>query len=107
MKDGIKQTLSVYRDSSFVAEYAERWVHAPLPAQLDRFLNILPKGAHVLDLGCGPGHHVAYMNSLGFRAIGVDQSPEMINVARQLFPTMRFDVGNWLDADFEPAGFDG
>lgn len=100
-------TLDVYRDSTFVDKYAERWVSAPPTAQLDRFLRCLPDGARVLDLGCGPGHHVAYMNTLGFRAVGVDQSPEMIRMARLLFPTMRFHVANWFDAAFEPAEYDG
>lgn len=48
----------------------------------------------VADLGCGPGHITAYLNELGLAAFGVDASPAMIELARQAYPGLRFDVGS-------------
>jgi SAM-dependent methyltransferase len=38
--------------------------------------------APVLDLGCGPGRHLAALRALGKRALGVDLSPVAVRLAR-------------------------
>ena len=43
-----------------------------LTARAVTFANLKP-GATVLDLGCGTGHTVRYLRSLGFHAVGVDR----------------------------------
>ena len=48
------------------------------------------------DLGCGPGHVAAYLTSLGANAIGIDISPEMVEVGRSRFPAVQFRVGSLL-----------
>ncbi|MFB7368950.1 class I SAM-dependent methyltransferase [Streptomyces sp. NPDC056222] len=48
----------------------------------------------VADLGCGPGHVTAHLDSLGLAAFGVDTSSAMIELARQAYPALRFDVGS-------------
>ncbi|MFD5828518.1 class I SAM-dependent DNA methyltransferase [Lentzea sp. NPDC060358] len=53
----------------------------------------------VADLGCGPGHLTAHLRSLGLDAFGVDLSPEMIALARQAHPDLRFDVGTMTALD--------
>lgn len=55
----------------------------------------------VADVGCGPGHVTAHLHSLGVTAFGVDLSPEMIALARETHPELRFEVGlmNALDVD--------
>lgn len=50
-------------------------------------------GGQVADLGCGPGHITAHLDELGLTASGVDASPSMIELARQTYPGLRFDVG--------------
>ncbi|MFF1955556.1 class I SAM-dependent DNA methyltransferase [Streptomyces sp. NPDC058220] len=47
----------------------------------------------VADVGCGPGHVTAYLQSLGLTAFGVDLSPRMVEVARRDHPGLRFDIG--------------
>ncbi|GGW52459.1 hypothetical protein GCM10010381_42430 [Streptomyces xantholiticus] len=42
----------------------------------------------VADLGCGPGLVTAHLAGLGVPAFGVDLSPKMIEVARQLNPRL-------------------
>jgi len=61
----------------------------------------------VLDAGCGPGHVTAHLAGLGLDARGLDLSPAMVEQARRLHPTLRFDAGTVLDlpaADATLAG---
>ncbi|MFE9450095.1 class I SAM-dependent methyltransferase [Streptomyces sp. NPDC006739] len=53
----------------------------------------------VADLGCGPGHVTAYLNESGLTAFGVDVSPAMIELARQAYPGLRFEVGSMAALD--------
>jgi len=48
-------------------------------------LDALPVGV-ALDAACGTGRHGAYLASLGHRVIGVDATPEMLDVARVKIP---------------------
>jgi SAM-dependent methyltransferase len=61
----------------------------------------------IADLGCGPGPVAAYINSLGGSALGVDISPEMVEVGRQRYPDVQFRIGSLLSlpiTDGELAG---
>ena len=48
---------------------------------LTAFIGQLANGAHVLDLGCGPGKEAALMATAGMRVDAVDASPEMVALA--------------------------
>lgn len=48
----------------------------------------------VVDIGCGPGRITAFLDSLGLTVSGVDLSPAMVELARDEFPNLRFDVGS-------------
>jgi SAM-dependent methyltransferase len=50
----------------------------------------------VADVGCGPGRVTAHLHGLGLSVFGVDLSPQMVAVARQAHPGLRFDVGSML-----------
>ncbi|UOZ06267.1 class I SAM-dependent methyltransferase [Amycolatopsis sp. WQ 127309] len=51
----------------------------------------------VVDVGCGPGHFTAHLVSLGLDASGVDLSPSMIELAREAYPDVGFEVGSMTD----------
>jgi SAM-dependent methyltransferase len=62
------------------------------PLALDRWLGGLDAAdraalavaeAPVLDLGCGPGRHLAALRRVGKRALGVDLSPVAVQLARR------------------------
>ncbi len=51
------------------------------------YKSILPedKNANILELGCGPGYFLKYLNELGYKNIqGVDISPEQLELAKKL-----------------------
>ena len=43
-----------------------------------------PRGARILDVGCGQGRTGAYLHSRGHRVTGVDLDPHLIERAREL-----------------------
>lgn len=73
---------------------------------LSRFSRYLGTGACVLDAGCGVGRDVADLRHLGFRAVGLDESPRMISIASHQFGD-HFAVGNLLRPPFRPGSFQG
>nr|WP_153426895.1 class I SAM-dependent methyltransferase [Streptomyces alkaliphilus] len=48
----------------------------------------------VAELGCGPGRVTAHLRDLGLDVFGVDLSPVMIELAREAYPDLRFEVGS-------------
>ena len=58
-------------------QYAVR--HQEMPERLielgKRFLGSLAKGSRILDVGCGAGRDMAWMEVQGFRTTGIDLSP--------------------------------
>jgi SAM-dependent methyltransferase len=73
--------------------------------QLDTFLDRLPEGAAVLELGCGGGRDAARMRQRGFAIDATDGTPALVRRANEAFGigarVMTFDQ---LDAD---AAYDG
>ncbi|MER7211880.1 class I SAM-dependent methyltransferase [Streptosporangium sp. NPDC000239] len=72
----------------------------PLPldrAVLAVFAELVRDAGPVAELGCGPGRTSAHLRDLGVDVFGVDLSPVMIDIAREAYPDMRFEVGS-MDA---------
>ena len=65
-------------------------------------------GRKAVDFGCGTGRSTRFLRQLGFDAIGVDISTEMIKRARQLDPDGDYrliaddgDSGRWRAGAFD------
>ena len=72
-----------------IAGKRERWLRRNdyFHAEHQRYMQFLvPKGARVLDLGCGTGHLLAALEPS--EGVGVDFSTGMIDIARQNFPNL-------------------
>lgn len=61
----------------------------------------------VADLGCGPGYVTAHLGGLGLNAFGVDLSPTMIELAREAYPDLRFEVGSMTALDIGDEALGG
>lgn len=54
---------------------------------LDRFLESVPKGGSILDIGCGAGEPIArHLVDRGYAVTGVDSSANLIDFCRQRMP---------------------
>ncbi len=66
---------------------------------LNRFIDLLPLKAKILDLGCGPGNIARLLleKQKGFQVLGIDLSHEMINLAKKNVPSGTFQIGDIRD----------
>nr|WP_319948971.1 methyltransferase domain-containing protein [uncultured Shimia sp.] len=74
-----RETLKVYDAQAH--EYAALTESEARNTQLMAFIQRLPTKAHVLDLGCGPGHCAATMAQAGMIVTATDASAEMVTLA--------------------------
>jgi cyclopropane fatty-acyl-phospholipid synthase-like methyltransferase len=58
----------------------------------------LPRGAEILDLGCGTGRHSIELARRGYRVTGLDLSQGMLDVARQTALAAGVEV-KWVKSD--------
>jgi len=58
-------------------------------------------GERILDLGCGPGHLTHKIAERGACVLGLDASPEMIGLARQNYPHLKFVLADAAQMQFE------
>ena len=54
----------------------------------------LGRDVHSLEVGCGTGTFTHLFNEAGFNIDGVDLSPNMISVAQNKYPDLRFAVAD-------------
>ena len=103
--------MSVFGSAWNAAAYDTRhgyiWKHG---AGVVELLDPQP-GERILDLGCGTGHLTAQIAAAGAHVVGIDNDPGMIELARQHYPALRFEVadgshfqlGETFDAVFSSA----
>jgi SAM-dependent methyltransferase len=63
-----------------------------------------PRGAHILDAGCGPGRIGGYLATVGHRVVGVDVDPALIEAAEQDHPGPRWLVADLAELDLPTRG---
>lgn len=66
----------------------------------------LPRGASVLDAGCGAGVPVTKLLSQSLQVTGVDFAEAQIELARRLVPQARFICQDVTQLDFPDGSFD-
>ncbi|HTO01971.1 MAG TPA: class I SAM-dependent methyltransferase [Microthrixaceae bacterium] len=60
---------------------------------------LVPRGANILDAGCGPGRVGGRLAALGHRVVGVDLDPILIEEARTVHPGATWMVGDLAQLD--------
>ena len=70
---------------------------------LDSYVRELPKGARLLDGGCGMGYWTVHFSRAGYPTLGLDVSRATIDKLKQLFPEAEFAVGD-IRATGLPSG---
>ncbi len=74
-------------------------------AQIERVIEYIPQGGHILDIGCGNGKMLGYLQEKTGAVIhGFDYSENAIGLARNSFKNGNFVHGCIGEVDY-PAGF--
>lgn len=74
----------------YAATYADISRYAP---SLQAFLDLLPQGAGVLELACGPGNVTRHLlqRRPDLKVLGTDLAPAMLDIARAVNPDATFE----------------
>jgi SAM-dependent methyltransferase len=64
------------------------------------------RGSNVLEIGSGPGHVAHALTEAGAAATGVDFAPQMIKLARRLYPAIAFHEADAERLPFDAGTFD-
>lgn len=95
-----EKTIAFYDTAA--DRYANLTASGTPSASLLAFMALLPKGADVLDLGCGPARASVHMRDAGFRPDPVDASQSMIDLANEAHDIgarkLTFDEVDMVDA---------
>lgn len=73
---------------------------------IEKFLESL-LGNLILDAGCGVGEDCKYVEQKGFKAIGIDFSKGMLEIAKQKYPQGNFQLMDMQNIKFPSNTFDG
>lgn len=92
---------------ALATQFTDVWFDEVPGESLDSFLRYLPRGATVLDAGCGPGHHARYFRRAGVDPVGLDFSRGMIDIARAKVAGVPFVLGDLAHHPLPAERFDG
>ncbi len=72
-------------------------------------MELLDRGARVLDLGCGNGMDLAWLSKAGFEGVGIDSSSSLVAAARAIHAQSGVEIleKNFLFLSLEEASYDG
>ncbi len=99
-----KQDVRAYYDR--LAPFRDQWYarnHAYYTFLESRLRLLVPPGQAVLELGCGTGNLLAKLQPA--RALGIDVSPRMIEIAAHKYPRLQFRVDDAETVE-QPQPFD-
>jgi len=72
---------------------------------LSPLTNFLPVAATILDLGCGSGRDILWLQKRGYRVTGFERSPSLAELARKNSGCEIIE-GDFTSFDFSPMTFD-
>jgi SAM-dependent methyltransferase len=77
------------------------------PPLLVEWLQYLPAGARLLDLGCGGGQDAGDLARRGYRIVGVDRTSALLSAGRHRYPSLPLVRADLCDLPFQAMSFDG
>ena len=104
-----KKIIDCYNKTA--KNYAEKFTNELDNKHFDKILlkafitENIDKG-QLIDLGCGPGQITKFLFDNGFTdTVGVDISTEMVKIARQINPILKFQQADILNLQFQDNSF--
>lgn len=99
-------------DNPDIARGYEHWFKTPEGNRIDeeekeliRRMTPSGEGKSLLDVGAGTGHFSRFMTGLGYRVVGIDPSPVMLDEAKKRGP-VRYVMGDALCLPYPDRSFD-
>jgi len=99
-----RNTIRAYNE--IAEKFTEKWFNHPPVEILELLHENLPKKSRILDAGCGPGHHAAYLAKRGHEVAGIDLSSAMLDIARKSTNGIAFTQIDMQHPDFPRHSFD-
>ena len=78
-----EKTIATYNTKA--ADYIKMVKTDGPDTSLQAFIDLMPKGGRVLDLGCGPATSAAHMRDAGLQPDPVDAAPGMVALANETY----------------------
>jgi SAM-dependent methyltransferase len=104
MDDYIAKTISAYDDTKKYEDSTNLMVPT---TEIDEFLGMLKPDARLLDAGSAFGRDTNYIYSKGYDIQGMDLSEPLINRAKELYPSLTFNVADIRATGYKDEQFDG
>jgi len=100
--DKTKKTIEAYNKNA--EKFEDKFLHfEPYRKKIFLFREkcLTQNEMKILDVGCGPGNHAAYLYSLnqGYKITGIDLSDKMIELAKKNAPGCHFIKGDIRNLD--------
>ena len=76
---GLLDSIDYY--NKYASLYFESTVDLDMGEALNKFIELLPEGGEILDLGCGSGRDSLYLIQRGFDVTAIDGAKEMCELA--------------------------
>ncbi|MBO4279367.1 MAG: class I SAM-dependent methyltransferase [Spirochaetales bacterium] len=88
-------TIEYYNRNA--AEYFDSVIAADMTKTYRRFLQYVPDGGSIIDLGCGSGRDLKFFREKGYMAEGIDASEKLCELAREYSgcPVVCTDFLSW------------
>lgn len=102
---GFADTIDWY--NKHAKEFAQKAGSGKRYAFMEEFEKLLPKGAKLLDAGCGSGRDANDFQTGGFDVTGLDLATELIEHAKQTYSHCKFLLGDIRSLPFKENDFDG
>jgi SAM-dependent methyltransferase len=110
MAENLEQTRKSYdlMAEEYVSRLYDKLEHLPLDCELlGRFAAAVRDKGLVCDIGCGPGQVARYLHEREVAVVGLDLSPRMVELARQLNPGITFQQGDMAKLEAQDASWAG
>jgi ubiquinone/menaquinone biosynthesis C-methylase UbiE len=102
---GFSDTIKWYDKNA--RKYAKAIESLSSQDYIEKFANLLPKGSKVLDAGCAAGRDSKLLADKGLKVVGVDLSKNLLNIAKENNPDIKFVEADFRELPFANDSFDG
>lgn len=95
---------SLFKKDPYVSAFA--YSRSKIEALLRKYLQVLPLGSEVLDIGCGTGEQLKICSQFGLKVVGIEPAIQMRLIAQRNNIGVAISDGSIADLPFPDKTFD-